>query len=139
MKTSKIEAVARLTGRLTEYGIAAAHVPALLKIERTLQRWSEQECGDSNGNAIERDETTGKPYRTWYSVKGDSYRARSPIPDLEAAALKRLAGIMAAYPSLLAYHQGDCRGCAVYILRRSDVKPGESLDSVYNRGVAVCI
>jgi hypothetical protein len=52
--------------------------------------------------------------------------------------LKRLGKIMAGHKRLLAYRQGDCRGCNLYILRKSQVAAGENVDSVYTRGVAVC-
>jgi hypothetical protein len=45
---------------------------------------------------------------------------------------------MASRPHLLAYHQGDPRGCALYIVPANAVGPGESLDAVCNRGVAIC-
>lgn len=46
---------------------------------------------------------------------------------------------MTNYPQLRAYIQGDPRGCALYILRADDIGPGESIDSVYTRGIAVCV
>ncbi len=63
---------------------------------------------------------------------------RYPVADREKGALKRLAAIMAGHPELLAYHQTDCRGCMVYILKRSDIADGARIDSVYTRGMAVC-
>jgi hypothetical protein len=38
--------------------------------------------------------------------------------ETKAHALKRLNNIMAAHPEWLAYHQGDPRGCALYIIRK---------------------
>jgi hypothetical protein len=91
------------------------------------------ECGSDRG-AIERDETTGKPYfRNAYTGK----RSRLPVADKEAGALRRLASIMLRYPGLLAYHQTDPRGAALYILQPSDVPAGIPLDCCYSRGIAV--
>lgn len=104
----------------------------------TFHRWDELECGDSNDFnswAIERDETTGKPYMHVYPHNGKS--SRRPIADRERGAQRRLDAIMTAHPEFIAYHQGDCRGAALYLLRRSDLRVGESVDSVYTRGFCV--
>lgn len=61
----------------------------------------------------------------------------TPTPDREAGARKRLAEIMARYPTLTAYVQGDPRGAALYILRPGDVPAGEDVGAYYNRGIAV--
>lgn len=52
------------------------------------------------------------------------------------AAIKRVTAIVAAH-GLDWYHQGDPRGCAVYVLRPGDVREGEDKGSVYSRGIAV--
>lgn len=106
----------------------------LRRAEVTLQRWSEQECGDSNNFvswAIERDEKTNKPYRVVYPHSGDKVR-RYPIADRETGALKRVAAICKEL-GIYFYHQMDPRGCALYI-------SGEPLNSSnYTNGVALCI
>lgn len=125
--------------RLEEAGISYEHANALRRISMTLSRWGELECGDGHG-MIERDEVTGKPY---YYRSNHSYvdphdpRARYRIADREKGALKRLQAIVAQYPEFVAYHQTDPRGCAVYLVRKSDVPEGTNIDSVYNRGIAV--
>lgn len=129
--------------RLEKAGISYEHANALRRISMTLSRWGELECGDSNeyGSwAIERDETTEKPYMVRHSYGHGQFKdtvRRTLIPDKEKGALKRLQAIMSKHPDLLAYHQTDPRGCAVYVLRKDDVPVGSSIDSVYNRGVAV--
>lgn len=98
------------------------------------------ECGDSNqycSFAIERDESTQKPYWVQY-LHNDSRVHRTPIADKEAGALKRLGLILKAHPDLCYYHQSDPRGCSLYILRKSDLGAGEEISSVYNRGIAIC-
>ena len=80
---------------------------------------------------------TNKPYLVTHPHTGKSHRRA--VADREAGALRRLAKLMAGHPEWLAYHQGDPRGCALYLVRREDVKPGELLDAVYSRGFAVCI
>jgi hypothetical protein len=104
----------------------------LLSIERTLHRWAEDEC---NGD-ITREEATGKPYRHYgRGTRGPMQTVA--IPDREKAALARLARVMARHPDLVAYHQGDPRGCALYVLRKADVE-GRDLNAHYSSGWAVC-
>ncbi len=125
--------------RLGELGIGYDDAQALRRISMTLRRWSELECGNGHW-VIERDEETGKPYyyRCNHSyVDPHDLRARYRVADREKGALKRLQAIMSKHPDLLAYHQTDPRGCAVYVLRKDDVPVGSSVDSVYNRGIAV--
>lgn len=133
MRETKIERMARLLGRLAEMGISYSEAQSLRRIEMTFQRWAEHEC---NG-WIQRDERTGKPYRH-YKLSTNGPFQTVEVADREAGALKRLAKIMSKHPELVAYHQGDCRGCMLYILRQSDIGAGERIDSVYTRGVAVC-
>ena len=116
---------------LMQAGIHAHDVIALKKISAILHRWHELECG-VDGGGIERDEKTGKV--TWYS---SATGRRTPYLDRETGALKRLAAIMAAYPTLSHYVQGDPRGCALYILRPGDVPEGKHADEYYSRGIAV--
>ena len=120
--------------RAERLGITDADADALRRIEMTLQRWAERECGDGTDWCIERDEKTGKPWNVYH---GPGPSRRYPVADREAGAMRRLAGIMARYPDLIAYHQGDCRGCMLYVLRKSDVKLGEDIGAVYTRGWGV--
>lgn len=126
-----------LFAALSHLGISHDDAQALRRIEMTLSRWSERECGDANGYAIERDETTGVPYET-FNLGISGKRGRRRIADREAGALKRLKTIMDRYPELVPYHQTDPRGCALYIVKRSDLAGGLPIDSHYTRGVAVC-
>ena len=129
--------------RLEKAGISYEHANALRRISMTLSRWGELECGDGNeyGSwAIERDEATEMPYMVHHRYmhgQGKDTVHRTRIADREKGALKRLQVIVAQYPEFVAYHQTDPRGCAVYVLRKDDVPVGSSVDSVYNRGVAV--
>ena len=130
---------------LERAGISPADARALRRIAMTLHRWHELECGDSNtyGSwAIERDgdEPDSKPYLVRHHYmhgRGQDYTTRTAIPDRETGALKRLAVIMARYPQLRAYVQGDPRGASLYILRPGDVPEGENAESYYSRGLAV--
>ena len=117
--------------RLLRLGIDYDDALALRRIAMTLHLWHERECGTGSG-CIERDETTGKAY--WLNSNN---MHRSPIADREKGARKRLAKLMAKYPTLTAYIQSDPRGAALYILRPEDMIPGHSVDSYYSRGVAV--
>ena len=135
---NKMERQMAMVNRLQGLGLSFDEAQALRRIEMTLHRWGELECGDSDNYkswAIERDEATGKPFMGIYPYSGKSYRV--PVADREAGALKRLGKIMAKHPELRAYHQTDPRGCALYVLRDSDLN-GQPIDQVYTRGVAVC-
>jgi hypothetical protein len=112
-------------------GILWNDAVALRRISMALRRWYEHEC---NG-AIQRDGDRGDGLPFWHSTFDGRklYRA----PDRERGALKRLSDIMARYPDLTPYIQGDPRGCALYILRPGDVPAGKEADAYYNRGIAV--
>ena len=123
---------------LTDAGIEYEDALRLRRLAMTLHRWHELECGDGNDYAswaIEREEQTGKPYMVTHPHTGKS--RRSPIPDRETGALKRLKTIMDRYPGKSAYVQGDPRGASLYILNPGDVPEGQDVDSYYSRGIAV--
>ncbi len=136
-------------GPLVDAGIAYHDATALRRISMTLHRWHELECGDGNdyaswcisrgkkdkGGAFEYDEA-GRPYleRHAHTENGARY---SLLPDRERGALKRLAEIVAKYPAMQAYVQGDPRGAALYIIRKDDIPAGADIDSCYSRGLAV--
>jgi hypothetical protein len=134
----KIQTI-HLFSNLQSIGFTVEEALTLRKIERTFHRWAELECGDGNNYkswAIERDEERGRPFMCMYPHDGKSYR--TPIADREAGALRRLQKIIRRHPELEAYRQSDPRGCALYIVRKSDIPAGESVNSFYTRGVAVC-
>ena len=140
-----------LFARLQKLGFTYDESAALRRIEMTLQRWAERECGDGSNWAIERDETTGKPFNVYH---GEGKSRRYPVADREAGAIKRLQMIVNARNARLTggnsnantdqivpYHQGDCRGCMVYLLTRAQLtQDGKVLpiDQYYTRGLAVC-
>ena len=119
--------------RLKKAGITEKDAFALRRIAMTLQRWHELECGDEHGLAIEQDEKSGK----WKMYRPDQSGKGWTIPDREKGAKKRLGAIMARYPALIAYVQGDPRGPALYILPASYVPKGLSIESYYTHGIAV--
>ena len=127
--------------RLCDAGILRDDAISLRRIAMTLHSWHELECGRADYKiviSVERDESTGKTYIRIQSGCGDRFRDnRYPTPDRESAALRRLESIMAQYPTLSSYVQGDPRGATLYILRPGDVPAGESPNAFYNRGVAV--
>lgn len=129
--------------RLMALGISAQDAEALRRISMTLRRWFEHECGTGEGQvsrSIERDGENGdgKPFmRIQYPTAQGYVDHRYPVADRETGARKRLAGIMARYPTLTAYVQGDPRGCALYILTAEQLKGDYSIDSIYTRGVAI--
>jgi hypothetical protein len=129
-------------------GISWEDAHALRRISMTLHRWHELECGDDNGymsytiarghksNGSFDYDDNGKPYLETHP-HNDNKTYYSPMPDRERGALKRLAKIMAKYPTMRAYVQGDPRGASLYILRPGDAPEGADADSYYNRGIAV--
>lgn len=115
-------------GPLVRAGIDYDDAHALRRIAMTLHRWHELEC---NGE-VHRDEDTGRVCGYF-----PDFEIGFPVADRETGAMKRLAKIMAKYPTLQPYIQGDPRGAALYILRPGDVPDGASVDSYYSRGLAV--
>jgi hypothetical protein len=152
---SRAERIARLFASLSALGFTHEESAQLRRIEMTLHRWAELECGDGNDFAswaIERDEQSGLPYLVTYPHDGKPRRTR--VADREKGALKRLGKIIAARNSrepsvspagaafglshdVLAYHQTDPRGCALYIVKANDLPLGGSIESFYTRGLAV--
>ena len=45
---------------------------------------------------------------------------------------------MKKYPSFVAFHQGDPRGCALYLVPQKDIPAGADISSYYSRGFAIC-
>ena len=122
-----------LQHRASQYGISLDFETAntLRRAQLTLHRWAELECGDGDNWkswALERDETTDKPYMCVYPHEGKNRRYR--VADRERGALKRIAKVCAA-AGLHFYHQGDPRGCALYVSK----EPLKDHD--YSRGLAV--
>lgn len=155
----------QLFSQLRDLGFTYEEAAALRRISMTLSRWSVAEC---NGE-IERNEATGKYERVSQAWINGSTGKRTawPIADREAGALRRMRAIVAARNvreteggPVLAYHQADPRGCALYLVRLSELpamsieeikrhsgpQAGETeesrirvrLSSNYSRGVAVC-
>lgn len=124
---------------MSALGLQSHEIETLLKAQRTLRNWGEQECGNSNNYAswsIERDEETGKPYMVTYPHTGKTYRRA--IADRERGALARVSKIIAAHHGLGFYHQGDPRGCALHVGKLADIPEGKSVDAFYNRWIACC-
>lgn len=133
-KTELRESVSR---GLSQLGISSADIATLRSIAKVLHWWDELECGDEHGNCIERDEATNVPYMTSEPPGNRGPRLRRRIHDREAQALAKLEAIMVRYPSLVSYHQGDCRGWPLYIMRESDIPEGRRIDEVYSQGAGV--
>jgi hypothetical protein len=129
---------ARLAATLAALGFTDTQADQLRRINSTLHRWHEMECGTDAG-CIERDDDTGKPYLvTDYGNR----RRRWPVADRETGARRRLSAILADRNSrspdtLTAYIQTDPRGAALYILRPGDVPPGADAAAYYSRGICV--
>lgn len=151
----------QMLNRLHDLGITPTDALALRRISMTLQRWHELECGDSNnygswcitrgtksapgkvGEFVHDDD--GLPYlehqhygRDIRGAGPQDYTTYTLLPDRERGAKRRLAKILTNYPHLTSYIQTDPRGCALHILRKSDLTCEASAEQVYNsRGIAV--
>ncbi len=189
-----------LFSRLQNLGFTYDESCALRRIEMTLSRWSERECGDGSDWAIERaeprklaichdpkftdglrvvaldyhgrfvetvkhlpahlkqdtnpdvfpaeaiailarlqqreNEIEGKPFNVYH---GEGKPRRYPIADREAGALRRLQAIVNARNdrdprgsitsktgTILWYHQGDPRGCSLYLVPVAELEKGEN-------------
>lgn len=138
---SRQKKLARLHENLSALGFTYREIEILRLAELTLHRWCEREC---NGE-IELDEKTGR----YFARRGDYVEANDPrrirfVPNREAGALRRIEAVMAERitrgpDDLVYYYQTDPRGCALYIVRKSDIPEGGKLDAYYTRGVAVCL
>ena len=120
--------------RLIRMGIDPDDAYQLHLIERRLHRWHELECGIDRGG-INWNDDDGKPY--WY-ISATGKTSKTPMYNSEKAALKKLAGIMAKYPSMTHYVQGDPRGGALYIIPKDKLRDGMELGSYYS-SVGVCV
>lgn len=127
---------------LGKLGFTADEAATLIRASARLHSWAEHEC---NG-VIQRDEKTNIPY--WHSSHDGKRIGRAP--DAETGALKRAKDIAARHGYLI-YHQGDPRGCALYLYRQKELdayasrvmRPEQrneaSIDSCYSSvGFAVC-
>jgi hypothetical protein len=118
-------------GQIVSVGVAFEDAKTLRRISMTLRRWYEHEC---NG-AIQRDGERGDGVPFWHNTSTGRKICR--VPDRERSALKRLDKIMASYPELKTFVQGDPRGCSLYLLRPDDVPAGKDADAYYSRGIPV--
>jgi len=130
---------------MSRLGFTDAEANTLRLAQMTLHRWAEREC---NGE-VERDEETGK----WYSIyQGFGEGTHKTVcADRETGALKRIEKVLdlrnareaaahvhktrEALPNLVAYHQTDPRGCALYLVEGT---PIDDVSPYYNRGFGVC-
>ena len=130
MTKRQAERYHRLLSCLNNHGIHQDDADTLLRCASTLHTWAEHEC---NG-AIQRDEQTNKP--SWYNTT--TGKRICATADREAGALKRASAIAEAH-GLTIYHQGDPRGCCLYLIRPGDVPEGKDVAAYYSNGIAVCI
>lgn len=103
-----VEMVVRLINR-SDGRLDVQDIEALIRASRALHRLNETRC---NRNLTEQEERR-------YG------RLESKVKEIALA------------NKVLVYFQGDPRGCALWVLTVSDIKPGETIHAVYDRGVAV--
>ena len=107
-----------------------ADAETLRRAELTLHRWAEEVC---NGT-IQREGDSGKAYRHTPHIPYKLASYGAVVPDREAGALRRVADVCRRN-GLDYYHQGDPRGCALYIS-----KAGAGMnDTNYNQFVACSV
>jgi len=121
--------------RLAKLGFSDDEAAQLVRASATLHTWAEHEC---NG-AIQRDELTNVPY--WYNT--NTGRKIGRTSDRETGALKRAKRIANEH-GLEIYHQGDPRGCCLWLYDRAKLanmntlRDTVTIDSCYSTiGTAV--
>lgn len=144
-----------ITDQLLRLGFQDYEIRRLRRASRTLTRWFELECGDSNeyGSwAIERD-GADIPYRVHHSHRPPFNTTRFRIPDRERGARRAIDKIVEnrntrhytqntdyygiRRDELTTYIMTDPRGCALHILRPGDVPEGKDPSAYYTNGIAV--
>jgi len=137
---TKAERTARLIDQArARFGLTAQDTMTLIRAEKTLQRWAEQECGDGNAWAswsIERDEETDIPYRCVYPHLSGS-PTRTKIRDTETITKRQVERLLAKYPGVTAMYQGDPRGCALHLCKTEDAQRDPHNYSMYGLAVGV--
>ena len=132
----KIEDI-RTVHALAELGLNPSAIRQLMRIERTLHHLAERQCnGDGWGP---REWANGRSFPAW--GEGDDARCEKREKSLMAKAQALCDEIRESWSydgeKLLAYHQGDPRGGALYIVKESELK-GRDIGSCYSScGVAV--
>lgn len=132
MTRKQAERYMRLVDKLGQHGVTREEVDSLLRCSRVLSTWCEHEA---NGE-IQRDGENGDGAPYWYNTTTGKRCGRTA--DREAGAVRRATAICERH-GLTMFYQGDCRGCAIYVLRPGDVPEGQRADGYYTRGLAVCI
>jgi hypothetical protein len=123
----------RMLDAMYKLGFSSEEATTLRRISMTLRRWFELECGTQNEHgtsfAIEHgamvddsfsSNPDGKPFLRIAYHKAKNYRVdHHAIADKEKGARKRLADILTRHPTIDAYIQTDCRGCALYLYKKA--------------------
>ena len=130
---------------INKLGLTAYRWNQLRRAEIALHAWAEKEC---NGQ-IQFDEEKGKHVLYCVNEYGDFTIPACWINDSKAHYLKE-ATRHAKAAGLRVYHQGDCRGCSLYLYKQLDLdeaiarnkiyrKPGMGIGALYSSiGTAVC-
>ena len=116
--TQKNYELRRILDARTNTVVSMSDANTLRRAQMTLHRWAELECGDGDNYkswAIERDENSAgeEPYMCIYPHDSNKTR-RYRIADREKGALRRIDALCKRL-GLYYYHQGDPRGCALYV------------------------
>ena len=113
---------------IQKLGLSAYRWNQLRRAEMALHSWAEKEC---NGE-IQREDESGRP-RLYYRSRYGVFTERGGfIVDSEAHYLKE-AKRHAKAAGLKIYHQGDCRGCSLYLYKQSDLDQALARDEIYRR------
>lgn len=112
------QTINRLSSIADRLALSFSDVETLARIERTLSRWAERECGDSNDYASFWIETDGDG-KAWQIVQRHAPGAKQTktrVPNREKGALARLDAFCQLH-GLHFYHQQDPRGTMLYVAR----------------------
>jgi hypothetical protein len=130
---TKREALRRtmMSDVLRSMGFSPTEAEQLRRISLTLSSWGERECNEDirigfyrvDGEFVDAEaaDPAHRRYCRTFTFGQGNFRGYQ-IPNREAGALRRLKGIMANHRGLLAYHQTDPRGAALYIIRRTRLR-----------------
>ena len=125
MNKSKTARALALFARLSPLGYTPDEVLSLIRCESALSRW---DCALCSGDIQEVDAENGVFFRFY----GRCHELSAPTRNTGGAALKRAQAIAQAHGCTVR-HQGDPRGCSLYL-----VPAGVSYDDE-GKQIAICV
>lgn len=119
---------------LANLGFSAEAIRQLSRISTTLHHLAERQCNGEGWGPYEPG-PNGNYYPRW--TDADEARAVKRTADLMRKAQEICDFAVEGQQNLLAYHQGDPRGCALYIIDRAVLGKRDPAQHYSTFGVAV--